>query len=258
MATRERGSVIAVCGGQGGCGTSEVAALLARALAAAGGTVAAVDAAEGEGALGMLLGLDPEAPGERMAAWAQAVADGPVGHPAVIDHMLTPTSSGVHLARGAAGLRWSLGEPALLGRIAQSLAAVREWVVLDTPALPTAAAVGAWRAAGTLVLVTGPKPQDLYRAHQTLTALAAEGVRVGGVLVDCAHGEPAPDGGEISSALDVPLLGVVPWDRALASGSGPRLLDGPFGRAVRRGLAALAPAIAPESRAWWHPRRDPA
>lgn len=253
-----RGSVIVVCGGQGGCGTSEVAALAARALAATGGTVAAVDAGEGEGTLGMLLGLAPAAPGERMAAWAQAVADGPVSHPAVIDHMLTPTASGVHLVRGMAGLRWSLGEPALLGRIVQSIAAVREWIVLDAPALPTAAAVGAWRAAGSLVLVTGPKPQDLYRAHQTLAAIAAEGPRVAGLLVDCAHGEPAPDGAEIASALEVPLLGVVPWDRALARGSAARALDGPFGRAVRRGLAALAPAIAPESRSWWRWRREPA
>ena len=252
------GSVIAVCGGQGGCGTSEVAALLARALAATGGTVAAVDAGEGEGTLGMLLGLDPAAPGERMAAWAQAVAAGPVGHPAVIDHMLTPTSSGVQLVRGAAGLGWSLGEPVLLGRVAQSIAAVRDWVVLDAPALPTAAAVGAWRAARTLVLVTGPKPQDLYRTHQTLTAIAAEGLRVAGLLVDCAHGEPVADGGEIATAMEVPLLGVVPWDRALAGGSRPRMLDGPFGRAVRRSLAALAPAIAPEPRAWWRLRRDPA
>ncbi len=246
-----RGYVITVCGGQGGCGTSEVAALLARSLAAAGGAVAAVDAAEGEGTLGMLLGLDPEAQGERMAAWVQAVVDGPVGHPAVIDHMLTPTASGVQLVRGAAGLGWSLGEPVLLGRVAQSIAAVRDWVVLDAPALPTAAAVGAWRAARTLVLVTGPKPQDLYRAHQTLTAIAAEGVRVGGVLVDCAHGEPAPDGGEIAAALDVPLLGVVPWDRALAAGSTPRPLGGPFGCAVRAGLSSVASGMAPPAMPWW-------
>ena len=258
MVTQERGSVIAVCGGQGGCGTSEVAALLARTLAAAGGTVAAIDAAEGEGTLGMLLGLDPAAPGERMDAWAQAVADGPVGHPAVIDHMLTPTASGVRLVRGVAGLRWSLGEPALLGRIVQSIATVGDWVVLDAPALPTAAALGAWRSAGALVLVTGPKPQALYRAHQALNAIAAEGPRVAGLLVDCAHGEPAPDGAAIAAALEVPLLGVLPWDRALADGSAPRRLDGPFGRAVRRGLAALAPAITPESRPWWHLRRDPA
>ena len=246
-----RGSVIAVVGGQGGCGATEVAALLARALAAAGRTVAAIDASEGEGPLGMLLGVDPDGPGERMAAWAQAVVDGPIGHPAVLEHMLSPTSCGVHLVRGTAGLRWSLGEPARLGRIAQSLTAVRDWVVCDAPALPTAAAVGAWRAAGTLVLVTGPKPQDLYRAHQILTAAAAEGVRVGGVLVNCAHGEPVPDGGEIAAALDVPLLGVVPWDRALAAGSEARPLGGPFGRAVRGALGSVAAGIAPSAVPWW-------
>ena len=246
-----RGSVIAVCGGQGGCGATEVAALLARALAAGGKTVAAIDASEGEGPLGMLLGVDPDGPGERMAAWAQAVIDGPIGHPAVIEHMLAPTSSGVHLVRGTAGLRWSLEEPARLGRIAQSLVAVRDWVVCDAPALPTAAAVGAWRAAGTLVLVTGPKPQDLYRAHQILTATAAEGVRVGGVLVNCAHGEPAPDGAEIAAALDVPLLGVVSWDRALVAGSEPRLLGGPFGRGVRGGLSTVAAGIATAAVPWW-------
>ena len=251
MSAPEQGSVIAVCGGQGGCGATEVAALLARALAATGKTVAAIDASEGEGPLGMLLGLDPDGPGERMAAWAQAVVDGPIGHPAVLEHMLAPTASGVQLVRGTAGLRWSLGEPALLGRIAQSLAAVRDWVVCDAPALPTAAAVGAWRAAGTVVLVTGPKPQDLYRAHQILTAAAAEGVRVGGVLVDCAHGEPAPDGGEIAGALDVPLLGVVPWDRALAAGSTPRPLGGLFGCAVRGGLSSVASGIAPPAVPWW-------
>ena len=246
-----RGFVVAVCGGQGGCGATEVAALLARALAATGKAVAAIDASEGEGPLGMLLGLDPGAGGERMAAWAQAVVDGPLGHPAVLEHMLAPTASGVHLVRGTAGLRWSLGEPALVGRIVQSLAAVRDWVVCDAPALPTAGAVGAWRAADALLLVTGPKPADLYRAHQTLVAIAAEGLRVRGLIVNAAHAESAPAGEEIASALEVPLLGVVPWDRALAAGSVPRALDGPFGCAVRAGLVSVAPGIAPAARPWW-------
>ena len=250
-----RGFVVAVCGGQGGCGATEVAALLARALAATGKAVAAIDASEGEGPLGMLLGLDPGAGGERMAAWAQAVVDGPLGHPAVLEHMLAPTASGVHLVRGTAGLRWSLAEPALLGRIAQSLAAVRDWVVCDAPALPTAGAVGAWRAADAVLLVSGPKPADLYRAHQTLAAIAAEGLRVRGLIVNAAHAEPLPAGEEVAAALEVPLLGVVPWDRALASGPAQPALDGPFGCAVRAGLASVAPGIAPPPRLWWRRHR---
>jgi|GEM_PF-3698189 len=76
--------IVAIAGGPGGAGRTEVAAVLARAAGALGRRVAAVDAAEGEGPLGMLLGLDPEDARERMAAWAQAVADGPVSNAGII------------------------------------------------------------------------------------------------------------------------------------------------------------------------------
>lgn len=244
------GTTVAIAGGPGGAGRSEVAAVLARAAAALGRRVVAVDAAEGEGPLGMLLGLDPRDAHDRMDAWAAAVAAGPVSNPGVIDNMLAPTASGVRQVRGLGTLGWSLPEPELLGRVIESLAAVADLIVVDCPGLPTAAALGAWRAADAIVLVTGPKPSDLYVTQQAAHAVG----RPVSVLLNCAHGEPRPEAAEMAAALDLPVLGTVPWDRALAGGCTPRALDGPFARAVRATLDPLARGIAPVPQPWWRRR----
>jgi|GEM_PF-4050272 len=245
-------TVITVAGLRGGAGKSEVAAILAAAAVKAGRRVVAIDAHEAEGPMPMLLGLAPSDTHERLRSWAGAVVDGPLANAGVAASMLAPTAVGVDLVRGEATLRYSLPDPVLMQRIAETLAAIYDVVVIDSGPLPTPAALGAARASGALIFVTDPTLAGFYQTRHLSEALTAQGIRPRGVLVNCAHGEPLPEPADLPDMAETAYLGAIPWDRALLGDQRPRQSDGPFARAVRTALDPLLPGIAPpQPRPWW-------
>ncbi len=246
-------AIVTIAGLRGGAGKSEVAAVLAAAATLAGRRVAAIDAHEAEGPLPMLLGLPPGDSHERLPSWAAAVQDGPLSNAGVAAGMMAPTASGVDLVRGEASLRYSLPDPALMERIAATLATMYDLVVIDSSPLPTPAALGAARAAGALLLVTDPTLAGFYQTRHLAEALAAAGIRPKGLLVNCPHHEPTPEPGDLPELPDTgPYLGAIPWDRALLGDQRPRDLSGPFAAAVRAALDPIVPGIAPPpQKRWW-------
>ncbi len=248
-------TVLALVGARGGVGRSEIASVFARAVAQTGTSVAVIDAHEGEGPVGMLLGIDPHDTHERLPAWAAAVADGPIGNEGLLHSMVATSPDGVGLVRGAFGFGWTLEHPAWMDNIIQSVQAVYAVVVIVCPPMATAATLGALRTAGIIVLVTDPSTAGLHQTAQFLALLQEEKRPPAGVLITCPHAEVVPDRGVVAELLGCSVLGVVPFDRTLAIAAPPRALDGPFARSVRVALDPMVPGIAPATpRAWWRRR----
>ena len=245
-------TVVAFAGARGGVGRSEIAVVFARSAAKAGHKAAVIDAHEGEGSAGMLLGIDPHDTHERLPAWAAAVADGPIGNEGLVARMVAQGVDGVALVRGASGFGWTLDNPVSMDRIVRSLEPVYEVIAIACPPVPTPAAFGAVRAAGSVVVVSAPATVGLYQTLQFLDLLREEKRPPRGLVVTCPHGERVGSAEPIADLLQCPVLGIAPFDRGLGGIGRPRDLDGAFGRAVRVALDPILPGIAPAARkVWW-------
>lgn len=245
-------TVVAFAGARGGVGRSEIAAVFARATARVGHRSVVIDAHEGEGPLGMLLGIDPSDTHERLPAWAAAVADGPIGNEGLVARMVAQGVDGVALVRGASGFDWTLDNPVSMDRIVRSLEPVYEVIAIACPPLPTPATLGAVRVARSLVVVSDPSAAGLHQTVQFLGLLREEKRPPRGLVITCPHGERVNSADGIADLLGCAVLGIVPFDRGLGGISRPRDLEGAFGRAVRTALDPMLPGIASAARkAWW-------
>jgi pilus assembly protein CpaE len=222
---------VAVVGAKGGCGASLVATNLAIALARYGTTLL-VDHHSGDGTDDLLLDLRSE------RSWADLL---PVAGELETRHLDLAT-----LAHPA-GLRFLAGPPdptpkdTRLAVLLSALAARFDWLVLDLPS-----AAGEATFADTIVVVTTPDPPALRNAQRLLQRTAPENRPKARLVLNQftrAHpGHPV----SIASALECPLLGVLPPDpRAVGfqiSFGHPCALDArsSFGR----GAAAIARVLA--------------
>lgn len=220
--------VVAVVGGSGGAGASTVAASLALASARGGSPAALVDADPYGGGLDLLLGAE-RTPGHR---WSRLTgAQGEVGD---IRGVL-PAVEGVTLVAMDRAVGELPGVTAVQA-VVRSLARHHRLVVIDAGRTPWPAVRGLVRTAGRTLVVASAGVRSVASAGSVVRAWELPDA---GVVV---RGTPRlrvpPE--LVAEALDLPLAGVLPFDRRLAGAAEagePPLGGRTWDRAVRRLLA---------------------
>lgn len=250
----EHSHVVVVGSGKGGVGTSTAAALLALCAAGRGSEVLLVDAAEGIGALHLLLGAQPRGTLAALRGGGVEPRD-----------LVVPLADTLHLlpggdAEGADPL--SPAERRVLFRRVSSLYDRYDLVVVDGGSRmdPVLAACAA--GAGLLLAVTTPERISLAGAYALLKAahVRAPGLPVE-VLLNAADADGAGAawahlraGTEAFLARTVALAGSIPEDASLRAGVGAGMLlqdaaaASPVAHALDEVAARLASAAGHPSR----------
>lgn len=217
------GYVCAIAGGKGGVGKTTTATNLAT-VAAETHDVALLDADLGMANVGATLGVDPD------HTLHDVLAD-----EASLDDAIVEGEAGPAVVVGDRRLdAYAEADPAELRDVVADLRADYEFVVIDTGAgLSHDGLVPLGIADGILLVTT---PDDVAVRDTTKTGDLATRVdgSVIGVVVTCAT--PDTDVEAIATDLSYPVVGVVPEDSAVASGSPlvTRSPDAPAAAAYRR------------------------
>jgi pilus assembly protein CpaE len=224
---------ISVVGAKGGCGASLVATNLALGLTRHGTTLL-VDLHNGDGTDDLLLDLRPE------RSWADLLAVAEELAPRQLDLAALSHPGGLRLLAAPSRAIPAEATP-LVSPLLHVLAARCDWLVVDLP--PSSSET---QLADVLVVVATPDPPALRNAQRLLQRLAPEiRPRARLVLNQFTRAHPG-DPHSIASALECPLLGVLPSDsRGVGfqiSFGRPCLLDAQS--AFGRGAAAMARALA--------------
>jgi flagellar biosynthesis protein FlhG len=213
-----RTRVIAVTGGKGGVGKSNLAANLGLALAAAGRRVLLVDTDLGLASLDVLLGVQPE------FSLAEVVLDDlPAGR------AVTRVAPGLDLLPGASGVAEMADLQRIqLDRLVARLAGLES--CYDAVLLDTAAGAGEevrrfLRLADGVVVVTSPEPTAIADAYALAKLLTSEGQERIGVVVNMSRSER--EGERVAGRLaavarkytgaHLEELGAVPFDWEVAA-----------------------------------------
>jgi flagellar biosynthesis protein FlhG len=209
--------VLAITGGKGGVGKTNVSVNLAIALAEAGARTLLFDADLGLANVDIVLGVAPNVTLDnvlrREAELDQAVYRGPAGM------SYLPGGRGISLLANAG----TLEVVRLLGQL-RSLERNHDFILLDTAAGCSDSVVRFLQAADDIILVSTPEPTALLDAYGLLKALG--GLRTGQKLQLLVNMVRGPE--EVGSThrgladaatrfLDVEmgLLGALPRDRAV-------------------------------------------
>jgi ATP-binding protein involved in chromosome partitioning len=256
-----RTRVLAIASGKGGVGKSSVAANLALALAARGGTVGLLDADIAGFSIPALLGLEERLEGEGDPAhWRLRPANRMVGA-----GQLRVVSMGLIASSTTEAIMW---RGLLLHRALQHFVEDVAWgedldyLVVDLPPGTADVQMGLARLLPRteMLVVTTPTRAVAEVAERVGDMARRSHLRIVGVVESmsgftCAHGVTyalfGAGGGDIlAERLGVPVLARLPFDPQAADAADrgrPLALDAdsPFGDAIRRLAADLADEIAP-------------
>lgn len=214
LTTPMAGYVLTIAGGKGGVGKTTTAVNLAAAFTAAGHTTAVLDADLGMANLARVLELEA----------APSVHDVLAGE-ATVEDALTEAAGGVSVLPGADSLEaYAEAEPAELGGVIETLAADFDIVLIDTGTGLSHETTLALGAADGIVLCTTADAAATGDAAKTADLAARVDGRLLGAVV--THATDGSDRSAAASALNVPILGLVPLDVG-AAGEEPLVLTAP-------------------------------
>ena len=246
------GQSLVITSGKGGSGKSTVAVNLGAALAAIGKTVVLVDMDMGMRSLDILCGLE-----DRIVYDLADVADGICRvKQAIVKH---PSVSGLSLVSAAQTRGSDALTPQRSREVMEELKDRFDWVLIDCPAGVGRGFRNAASGADRALIVSQTDPVSLRDAE-----------RVAGLLERCDILRPElvfnrvqPTKGrkgvslpmEYAGRLNLPLVGLIPEEPALAGASPERpaaLGPSPAGRAIRE----LSRRLMGEDLPLAHPRRE--
>jgi secretion/DNA translocation related CpaE-like protein len=237
---RATAAVVAVIGGRGGAGASTLAAGMARAAGRQRGReVFLVDLDPLGGGLELLLGCE-DVPGLR---WPDVAATrGRISPVALRDAL--PRDDGVALLSWPRDGRADVTATAVPGLL-QAMRRGADLVIVDLPRHldePARAAIG---SLDTVFVLSTADVRGVAGSARVVEAVRAE---CNDIRLVVRHGRAASITPEaIAVTLNVPLAGGLPSvrgiERAINEGLGPPL-GGPWGRACRRLLGAVATSVA--------------
>lgn len=225
---------VVLLGAVGGCGTSLVAGALALAWQRSGHATWLVELDGRPGDLGAAWDL----PGERSLTDLVAVAAELT--PAHLTAAGRIHPSGLTVLGGPA----TPGDPWTTEGAACLTATVRESggrCLVDAGAALSAAAAGAARGCGSVLVVCPPRVVAARRAHALIGALTATAAPDRCALVVVAMpGRPEIGAAALGRVVGVPVAGEVPWNAREAGALGA----GRWPRARRRGIVAAVTRLA--------------
>jgi ATP-binding protein involved in chromosome partitioning len=248
-------SVVAVVSGKGGVGKSTVTAGLASSLAAAGRRCGVLDADVNGPSMAKMLGVR----GRRLVVTADTV------QPPVTALGVKVMSMDLLLPSDDAPVAWDAPTQAeahtwkgtMEAQAIREFLSDTDWGELDvllvdlppgTERLATVASLVP-DLTGALV-VTIPSEISQLVVRRSITAARAAGIAVLGLVENMAGLLAGPDAEELARAAGIPLLGRIPFDRALALAmdrGDPLPATDPESPAARA-LAAVARVLVPGSR----------
>jgi len=199
-------TVYAVASGKGGVGKTTTAATLGAVLAEAGYEVVVVDADLGMPDLAELLDVDDPEP---------TLHDVLAGDVDVRD-ALHPGPAGLHVVPGGEDITaFAEGDPSGLRAVVEELDAF-DYVILDTGAGLSHDSVLPLALADAVFLVSTPDRTALKDTARTRHVANRLGGRPVGVILTRV-GPDGPDESLVSRVLDLPILGSIPEDSAVAT-----------------------------------------
>jgi septum site-determining protein MinD len=231
------GEVVAVASGKGGVGKTTTVVNLGVVLRRANHSVALVDADLGMANLGQMLGISN-----------QTTLHDILAGEASLEVALVTEAAGFAILPGSQTLTdFSTADPRGLGDVLDELAAVYDYVLVDTGAGMSHEGVLPLGLADRVLLVTSPDPAAVDNTRKTadLTEMA-DGVMAGVVVTKASN---RSDGKDLAAEIGVDLLGVIPFDpavrRSTANGRPLEVMD-PESPAVDA-YRALAEALTGDS-----------
>lgn len=217
-ARRTRTRTIAVTGGKGGVGKSNVAVNIALELAAAGWRVSLLDADLALANMDVLLGVNPQYHLGHVLTGERTLAE-----------VVVETTNGVRLIPGGSGFEELANlSPSQQQRLIAELSAMEaesDFMIIDTAAGIGANVTSILRAASEVIIVTTPDPTAVIDAYATIKVLHRHSpTKPVWIIVNdvVGIGDAAQIFGQISGAatrfLQHPLehIGTIPRDGELA------------------------------------------
>lgn len=189
MSANRRAAVVAVAGGKGGVGKTNVAVNLAVALARLGHRVGLLDCDFGLGNVDVLLGLAPERHLGHLLAGESALDDIVLAGPAGVQ--IVPASSGL---RALTAL--TPGQRAMLADAFDRLCGSLDFLLIDTASGISDNVIDTILLADRVIVVTSLEPAAIVDAYATVKVLTAAAPRTEiGIVVNTVR-----DGDEASLA----------------------------------------------------------
>lgn len=206
----EHGSIVAVFGPKGGVGKSTLAVNLSIAMARAKQRVALLDLDIDEGADAILLNLKPE----------KSLLDLPSSlsqsDPELLKSYMTPHSSGLQLLAAPPQLvPLDQGKvPADFPKLLEAMAAIYEYVVVDTPAVVNDDVRVLLRAATYVLMVTSLEVPSISLVKKYLDTMrgwefARDKIKVVTNVANCSNSVKQ---GDIEDFLGIPVFCTIPHD----------------------------------------------
>lgn len=199
--------VLAVASAKGGVGKTTTAVNLSAALAAAGRTVALVEADLAMANVVDFLSFESEP-----TATLHDVLAGTAG----VDEALRPLPAGPDVLPCGTDLEtFVAAEPAELRGVVETLRSRYEYVILDAGAGVSREALLPLGLADAVVLVSTPRVASVRDASKTAALAEGVGGSVEGVVLTMTGSGTAPPAENLAEFLGVPLLGAIPEDPAV-------------------------------------------
>lgn len=200
--------VYAVASGKGGVGKTTTAVNLGAGFAEAGRTVAVMDVDLGMANLTDVIDVD----GEHATLHDVLAEDGD------LDDAIQSTQSGFDAIVGSTDLEgFGRADPSGLRDVVEELREEYDVVVLDTGGGLSYDAALPLGLADEVILVTTPDDASLNNVETTRELVDSLGNEVAGVIVNRIGGTAGGSQETVAARLDLPVLGAIPEDGAVAS-----------------------------------------
>lgn len=196
--------IIAIASGKGGVGKTMLTANLGLAIAKLGQRVLMIDADLDMANLELALGM------EGRPITLQDVMNNDAD---IQDTIYDVTENAKFVPAGISPSQFKRVDPEKLAKIIQKFTPFADYIFLDCPAGIGRDTIACFEACKETLLITTPGPMSVTDAYKTKITAEKMGSDVIGIVINmCKNTKNEMKDSEISSLLQVPMIGKVRWD----------------------------------------------